>query len=260
MKTVRLVLGYLRHNLMSAMAYRSAFLLQVAGMVLNDAMLLFFWWILFHELEGLEGWKLEQVMLLYGVVAFGYGVATVVCGNLLRIAQIIVTGDLDYYLALPADPLTHLLVSRMSLSGWGDLLFSALVFFLAASNPLLRLPLFLLLGGMTSLIFIAFAVLMGSLAFWIGSAENVALQGVNALLTFSLYPVDIFSNVVRLLLYTLIPAAFVGSVPAALLTEFDWGRLGLMAACTVGLTMVSRWVFHRGMRRYESGNLVMVRG
>jgi ABC-2 type transport system permease protein len=148
----------------------------------------------------------------------------------------------------------------MSLPAWGDLLFGGLVFFLAASNPLLRLPLFLLLGVMTSLIFIGFGVLMGSLAFWIGSADNVALQGINALLTFSLYPVDIFSNVVRLLLYTLIPAAFVGSVPAALLTQFDWGRMGLMAACAVGLTLVSRLIFRLGMRRYESGNLVTVRG
>ena len=72
MKTARLVLGYLRHNLMSAMAYRGAFAMQVIGMVLNNAMLLFFWWVLFKQLPNLHGWDMTMVMTLYGVVTVGY--------------------------------------------------------------------------------------------------------------------------------------------------------------------------------------------
>jgi ABC-2 type transport system permease protein len=259
-KTARLVLGYVRHNLMSAMAYRGAFMLQVVGMILNDAMLLFFWWALFGLLDSLHGWDLAQVMMLYSVVAFGYGAATVVCGNLLRVARIIVTGDLDYYLALPADPLVHLLVSRTSMPGWGDLGFSLIVFVLAAPRPWVALPLFLSVGTLVALVFTAFAVLMGSLAFWIGSAESVAFQGVNAMLTFSLYPVEIFPGVVRLLLYTLIPAAFVGSLPAGLLAHFRWEQLLYLMGFTVGILLLARGMFYRGLRRYESGNLVTVRG
>ena len=116
MKTVSLVLGYLRHNLMSSMAYRGAFFLQVFGMILNNTMLLFFWWVLFTQLPTLRGWDLTQVMILFGILAFGFGLANVVCGNAFQVARIIVRGDLDYYLALPADPLVHLLVSRMSIS------------------------------------------------------------------------------------------------------------------------------------------------
>jgi ABC-2 type transport system permease protein len=66
--------------------------------------------------------------------------------------------------------------------------------------------------------------------------------------------------VIRILLYTLIPAAFVGSVPATLLNDFDWGRLAMMAAFTAGITLAAWAVFRWGLRRYESGNLVTVRG
>jgi ABC-2 type transport system permease protein len=260
MKTIRLVLGYLRHNLMSAMAYREAFLLQVAGMLLNDAMLLFFWWVLFNRLPTLRGWDLAGVMTLYGIVALGFGAATVVCGNAFLIARIIASGDLDYYLALPADPLVHLLVSRMSLPGWGDLLFGLLVFLTAAPGRWANLPLFLVLGAIAGLILVAFSVLVGSLAFWVGSADNLATQAINAVITFSLYPVEIFPGVVRVLLYTLIPAAFVGSIPATLLSDFRWERLATLVAVAAGFTLASRWVFRRGLRRYESGNLVTVRG
>ena len=260
MKTARLVAGYLRHNLMSAMAYRGAFLLQVLGMMLNNTMLLFFWWVLFTRLPTLRGWNLTQVITLYGVVAFGFGAANVVCGNALQVARIIVRGDLDYYLALPADPLVHLLVSRMSLPAWGDMLFGLLVFLLAAPGRWTLLPLFLLLGLMAALIFVAFSVLVGSLAFWVGNADNLATQAINSMITFSLYPTEIFPGAVQWLLYTLIPAAMVGSMPAGLLSDFSWQRMAILLAFTAGMVLIARLVFRLGLKRYESGNLVTVRG
>jgi ABC-2 type transport system permease protein len=259
-KMLRLVSGYFRHNLMSAMAYRGPFIIQVLGMLLNDAMLLFFWWVLFNRLPSLQGWTLSRVMTLYGIVAFGFGAATVVCGNAFSVARIIVRGDLDYYLALPADPLLHLLVSRMSLPAWGDMLFGLLVFLVAAPEQWKQLPLFILLSLLAGVVFVAFSVLVGSLAFWVGNADNLAAQAINAIVTFGLYPAEIFPGVVRLLLYTLIPAAFVGSLPAQLLDTFEWSKLVLMLAFVVAITLAARLVFRLGLRRYESGNLVTVRG
>jgi ABC-2 type transport system permease protein len=245
---------------MSAMAYRGAFLMQVVGMILNNSMLLFFWWILFTRLPTLQGWTMSQVMVLYALVAFGFGAANIVCGNAFLVARSIVRGELDYYLSLPADPLVHLLVSRMSLSAWGDLLFGLGVFLIADPAWLRHLPLFLLLGLLAGLVFVAFSVLVGSLAFWVGNADNLAAQAINALITFGIYPLEIFPGTVQWLLYTLIPAAFIGSMPAALLTEFDAGRLALLLAVTAGLVLLARTVFQWGLRRYESGNLVVVRG
>lgn len=251
---------------MAAMAYRAAFVLQVFGMLLNDVMLLFFWMILFSRFPTLNGWELHDVIILYALVAMGFGIATGVCGNAGRIADIIASGELDYYLSLPADPLTHVLVSRSSLPAWGDVLFGLLIYLVVAPDWWLRLPLFLLLGILSGTIFIAYSVLFGALAFWIGQSQNLAMQLRNALITFGLYPVDIFPGLVRVLLYTLIPAAFVGSIPATLLTTFPWKgafpwrQFGALIAMALGSTLLARWVFALGLRRYESGNLMVGRG
>jgi ABC-2 type transport system permease protein len=260
LKTARLVLAYVRHNLMSAMAYRGAFFLQVVGMLLNDAVLLFFWWVLFTRIPTLRGWSMIQVMMLYALVAFAFGLANVVCGNAFFVARTVARGELDYYLALPVDPLVHLLVSRMSLSAWGDMLFGLIVFLVADPDRWLHLPLFLLLATLAALIIIAFAVLVGSLAFWMGNAENLAAQAINALINFGLYPIEIFPGAVQLLLYTLVPAALIGSMPAGLVADFDLGRLALLGTVTAGLIVGARLLFSLGLRRYESGNLVVARG
>lgn len=92
-----------------------------------------------------------------------------------------------------------------------------------------------------------------------GNADNLASQAINALITFGLYPAEIFPGAVQWLLYTLIPAAFVGSVPAGLPSAFSWGRLAVLVAFTAGIVLAASYVFQWGLRRYESGNLVTVR-
>ncbi|MBN2004886.1 MAG: ABC-2 family transporter protein [Anaerolineae bacterium] len=260
LKLLRLIAHYLRHNAMSAMAYRGAFLMQALGMLLNDVMLLFFWTVLFSRFPTVKGWALNDVIALYAIMATGFGMATIICGNSWNVARIIANGDLDYYLALPADPLVHLLISRMSLPAWGDAAFGILVYLIATPERWATLPLFLFLCALSGIIFIAFGALVGSLAFWLGQAQNLTFQMNNALLSFGLYPIDIFPGGVRLLLYTLIPAAFVGSVPATLLRDFNVTQLAILVGFVLGIWLVARWVFHRGLRRYVSGNLITMRG
>jgi ABC-2 type transport system permease protein len=242
------------------MAYRGAFLLQVVGMILNNTMFLFFWWVLFSRIPVIRGWDLSQVLLLFAVVASGFGIANAVFGNALRLPRIIATGQLDYYLALPADPLLHVLVSRMSLSAWGDLVFGIALFLLASGFAVVKLPLFIFLGLAAAMAYVAFAVLVGSLAFWMGNAEQLANQVLMSLITLAIYPVDVFPSAARVLLYTLIPAAFVGAIPAGILIGFSWSRVMLLLAVVSLMIMSARRVFNLGLRRYSSGNLIVTRG
>lgn len=260
MRHLMLILAYLRHNLMSAMAYRGAFLLQIMGMIINDVFFLFFWWVFFQRVPMLQGWALSDVVTLFGLVAFSFGIATAVFGNALRIPRQVVAGQLDYYLTLPADPLLHLLVSRMSLSAWGDMLFGLGLFCVMAPLDPLRLLVFLLVGLLSAIVLVSFGVLSGSLVFWLGNMEQGAEQIIWSITTFSMYPIDLFPPAIRVVLYTLIPAAFVGSIPARLVTQFSWDRLGLLVAFTVLFALLARFVFYRGLRRYSSGNLMAMRG
>jgi ABC-2 type transport system permease protein len=259
-KAWSLIVAYLRHNLMAAMEYRAAFLLQVFGMILNNVIFLFFWWVLFTRLPSIRGWTMPMVATIFGLVALAFGLANAVFGNCMRIASIVVTGDLDYYLALPADPLIHLLVSQTSFSAWGDALSGLGIFLVLVPGSLAKLPLFLLYAGMGTLIFVSFAVIVGSMAFFLDQSQDISAYLFNAIITFSLYPIDIFPRAVRFLLYTLIPAAMVGTLPAWLLFGFRWERLAALVGFTALITFVGRQVFTMGLRRYESGNRVTVRG
>lgn len=175
-------------------------------------------------------------------------------------AALIAQGQLDYYLTLPKDVLLHVLVSRMSLSGWGDIAFGLLALGVAAWWGLVSIPLALLLVLLSAAVLLGFEVLIGSLGFYMGSGEAAGTQAHMAMIHFTTYPGSIFKGWVRVLLFTALPAGFVAYLPVELLKAFDpLGMAALVAFCA-GLWVLAVLVFRRGLRRYESGNLMVLRG
>lgn len=259
MGLISFVGAYTKANLQMAMEYRTSFLTQVVGMVLNDAIWVFFWWLFFDRFEVVAGWGVQEVMLLFAVLTIGFGIGAGLFGNALRLSHLIAEGHLDYYLVLPKPPLLHLLVSRTHVSAWGDVLFGFLIY--GASGYVSWRTFFLLLaaGLLTATLLVSFCVIVHSMAFWLGHSEGLAGQLFEVLVAFAGYPEAIFTGVARVLLFTLIPAGFISAAPVRLVASFDiWYLLGYLGFVTL-LVIVASVFFHRGVRRYESGNLVSLR-
>ncbi len=255
----RFLLAYVQLNLAAAMEYRASFIAQSLGMMLNDAVFFIFWVIYFARFPDTSGWGIRDVALVWAVAATGIGLAVALLGNSTRLSTLILQGDLDYYLTLPKAPLPHVLVSRMGLSGWGDIGFGVVAFIAFGLHDVWSVLLYLVLLVCSMLVFASFMVVVGSLAFFIGSAESASSQALNAVTAFSMYPGAIFNGWTKVLMFTVLPAAFISHVPVQLLRSFDplvfAGLLGA-TACAVALATL---VFHVGLRRYESGNLVALR-
>jgi energy-coupling factor transporter ATP-binding protein EcfA2 len=82
----------------------------------------------------------------------------------------------------------------------------------------------------------------------------------NAMITFTTYPAILFEGLVKLLLYTLIPAGFISYLPVEALRQFSLGHAALALAGAFAMLAISGVVFYHGLRRYESGNLTEMRG
>jgi ABC-2 type transport system permease protein len=257
---VRFIIKYIGLNLSAALEYRAAFLIQAVGMMLNDAVFFIFWVLYFARFPSVGGWDARDIALLWAVAATSIGLSAALFGNCTRLATIIVQGQLDYYLGLPKDTLLHVLVSRSGLAGWGDVLFGLLAYVLFGPLDPASIALYIVLVSASLLIYVSFSVIVGSLAFWIGSAEAAAYQAQQAAITFSLYPSAMFQGWIRVILFTFIPAAFISHIPAELLRAFDPLLLAGLLGFTTFVVVLAVVVFSFGLRRYESGNLVTLRG
>lgn len=254
--TLRFMGAYFVANMQAAMEYRTAFWVQIMVMVGNDCLWLLFWWSFFQQFPLVNGWQQTDIVILWSVSACGIGLGNAVFGNVSKIATLIMNGGLDAYLGMPRPPLLHVCISATEPSGWGDALFGLGAFILFLHPGWLELLLFIVLIMMVALIFSACVVVFGSLAFFLGNTDGLTQQMVGALVTFATYPMNIFSGIIRILLFTIIPAGFISFVPLQLLHQFTWPLAGAMVGFTLLSVLGAASFFQLGLRRYESGNLL----
>lgn len=262
MQRLRAELRYLiaqwKSNLASAMEYRAAFISQILGMFINNAVYFAFWIIFFDRFKEVRGWSVRDMFLLMSIVATGYGLAFTFFGNAMDLSRLIAQGRLDYYLALPRSVLVSVLASRMINSALGDLTYGLVTYTFTGRFTPAEIALWLIASLLVAVIFVMTFTLFHSLTFWLGNASALADQLANAMVTFALYPSDIFQGAVRFLMFTLVPAAFVGLVPTNVVRFVDLGGLLALTLAAIVITLVSSRIFYIGLRRYESGSALNV--
>ena len=240
------------------MEYRVAFISQSIGMMLNDGVYFLVWVLFFDRFKDIRGWQLTDMFLVFGVSASAFGLAGLIFGNAFNLSEIIVAGRLDYYLSLPRPILLHVISSRIIPSSFGDFLYGIISYFASGRFSMPGLGRFLLAVIFATIVFTSFLVIIQSLAFWLGTGGTFTNLAINAILTFALYPITLFDNTAKFLLFTLVPAAFMGAVPAGFVQGFSWTLLGEMGLAAGIFLFLAILIFHRGLRRYESGSAIQV--
>ncbi|HEX2947538.1 MAG TPA: ABC-2 family transporter protein [Clostridia bacterium] len=253
---LKLIALYFKYNLQAAMEYRASFIAQSIGMFLNDTFFIFFWWVIFSKVSSLGGYGFKDVMLIWALAASTFGFLHIVFGNVRQLSRIIMNGELDTYLLQPKNVFINVHCSRMDFSAWGDFIYGYVLFFIVCGlNPLklLLFTLFVIAGGLLTGAVMASA---DTLTFYIGNSSAITRIVTEFLLNFSLYPDSIFGREVKWIMYSLLPAGFIVFIPFKLLSAFSWyGLLGLMAVDTAYICLA--WLFFKkGLKRYESGNLI----
>ncbi|WIV11780.1 ABC-2 family transporter protein [Proteiniborus sp. MB09-C3] len=256
-KNIKLIAMYFKFNLSASMEYRASFLTQTFGMIINNASFIFFWWILFENVESIGGYGFEQVMTLWAISSSSFGIAFILFGNIRNISRMIINGELDTYLLQPKDVLLNIISSSTVVSAWGDLFYGIILFIGVNGFHIGSFLLFLLFCITASLILSSVVVFANSLTFYMGNSQGISSLILEFMISFSIYPEGMYKGLVKLIIYTAIPAAFISLVPVKILTVFSWKWIAILLLAVVVWTTFSYWFFYRGLRKYESGNLII---
>ena len=243
-----------RSALAEATANRKAFMFQVIVMILNDLAWVGFWVVFFQKTGVVRGWDTEQVLLLQAVMTTAGGISLGVFANSRHLSRLIAEGGLDAALGLPIHPLSHLLVRKFEAVSAGDFLFGIALFIFAGHPTVSRAAIFLLGCIASTVVLTSFLVLIASLSFFTGRTDTGDV-GFNAILVLSGYPVDLFAGSSKVFLYSVVPAAFVATVPSKLIRQFDLKSALIMSAVAAAFAVTASTTFHTGLRRYASGSI-----
>lgn len=232
---------------------RTNFILNSAGMVLNDVFFLLLWYMFFAGFRQVGGWGLHDVARLLGLIMMVVAISGVFFGGYRDMAATILRGEIDALLTQPKAILPRLLARESIPTAWGDLVMGIwmLVTFAALSWTDIPAVVLALVCGTT--IYVASAVAYASMAFWFAGARSFARDLTDFMLLFSSYPGSIFTGLTKVVAYTLLPAGFIIFAPVAFLRAPSLSLLATILGAAALYCALAAIAFFFGLRRYRRG-------
>jgi ABC-2 type transport system permease protein len=255
---LRVVLLSLKFNIMREMTNRFTFIINILFMMLNNATFIIQWVILFHLKTNIGGYNMNGVMILWAMTASIYGLSHILFNGAFNLSNLIIGGKLDAYLVQPKNVLISVITQSISISAIGDLIYGCVVFCIFGFN-ISKVLLFILFTISGSLLFTSFSIILGSISFWIVKGDVIHDTIINMTITCSTYPDGIFKGVVRLIIYTIVPAGIVYYIPVKSILKFEFTYFLIHIILTIVSIFFAFYIFHKGLKRYSSGNLMSAR-
>ena len=255
-KHFSLLFKYFRFNLKCSMEYKAGFITQVIGMIINNSSLLFFWWVLYKNTGTISGYTFSDVLILWALASSSYGIYYILFGSGRELSNTIITGDLDSFLLQPKDVVINSCASRMEVSAWGDFIYGYILLFISGSFTIghfILYCIFVITGGM---LMFSTSLAVNSLALYLGNIDGIKRIFEMFYLTFATYPESIFGKFLRVLFYTLLPVGFMVYLPVGIIKNFNLLNMLIVFAAAVFYFTASYLIFYKGIKRYESGNLM----
>lgn len=247
-------------NILSALAYRTSFIIQIVSMIINDSVMLVLFYFFFSKFGTIGGMDFQWYIKLLIVILGWYCFMHIFLYGSRKIGEMIMNGSLDAHLLLPKNILLRIVSSGFSITAIGDLIYGIGLLFLVKNLTLIFVVKVLFVSVCAGIIFAWFMVVFESLAFWIGSSKELSRGIFEAILGPSHYPPGIFNGMIfKVLFMTIIPVFFVAHLPYDIISsEFSLQKILLLLGATIFFASLWTFVFYRWLRKYESGNMINV--
>ena len=257
---MRLYGKYLRMVIRSALQYRLAVWLVIAGQFLVSFLIYFGMVLMFRRFGGLDGWSFAEVALCFGVAHVAFAVSECLSRGFDMFPRMVVSGDFDRILLRPRATALQVLGSGFEITRIGNLLQGGLVLVFAVSGldtvwsaGKVATLVFMVLGGIG--VFCGIFILGATMSFFTVQGLEFINIFTNGGQEMASYPLTIYSKWLTRFFTFVIPFGCMNYLPLLYLTgRVDSHPVLYMAAPFLGILFLvpCLWVWSLGVRRYAS--------
>ncbi len=253
----RVWISVVNKSLSKSMSNQFEFASKLVRMVLIVALQILLVQSLYAGTEYVKGWSMSEYYLLLGTFNFvnylSWGIFNI---NFWRIEEKILKGEFDFLLLLPTGSIFSASMSEFFLDdAIGSLSGVVLIGYYLVTNPA-SITLSSVVGYLVAILIgfiVWFCIHLAVAAVNFLSVKNGLMELIKSLTRLGSFPIDIFSEVVRYVLYSIFPVAFIAAVPSRILSgAFDWSYIVLGFLVSLILLIISRSFWHYCIRFYTS--------
>ena len=263
---LNLWLSLAKFSLLGEMAFRGNFVVKVFVELIWLAIQLLFNFTLFSYTQEIADWDQQQYLFFLGCYFAMAGVLEMLfLSNCNEFAELVRTGDLDFFLLKPVDEQFLVSCRNVDWSCAPNLLLGGGVMAYALWGadwdiPWLRIPQFLAMFICGVALAYGFLLMLTAASVWF--MRNQSLMEMWWLFgTLMRYPRDIFLRTawispVGIFFSTVIPIMLVTNVPAHIMVNklLEWWVIPYTVLATVAVLWLSRRFFRAALQRYRSAS------
>ncbi|MEM6338308.1 MAG: ABC-2 family transporter protein [Pseudomonadota bacterium] len=258
-KNIAILFINFKYNLAKEMENRSSFILQIIFMVVNNSLFILQWIVFFSLKPTIGGYNFDNILILWALSATSFGISHVFFENVYYIPELISNGNIDSYITQPVNVLWNISVSKTKPSAFGDVLYGIILAIISIGPDFKKLLLFMMFSCSGAIILTSFSILAASLTFWLKRGEEIAHNLAFSIRIASVYPEGIFNNLIKIVLYTIVPVGFIVYFPVKIILNFNFISMLFLILLALSFALIAFYVFNRGLKQYSSSNLISVK-
>ncbi|MBR3971674.1 MAG: ABC-2 family transporter protein [Ruminococcus sp.] len=262
---------FIKQDLKKLMEYKVDFLLGAFGFLLGQAVQIFCLGVIFNTIPALcytvggevvDFWTFNEVLFIYGFSLIPKGIDHLFFDNLWGMGYWIVDkGDFDKYLTRPINSWFYVLCEKFCVDALGEIVVGiSLIVYSTVSMPTAiagainwwRVVPVLLVMPFAIMIFTSVKTATAAISFWTKRSGHITHM---CYMTndFAKYPVKIYNKVIKTAITYILPFALTAYYPAIYILrgESVWS-LPVTVIVSLVLFGISQFIWHRGLRAYES--------
>jgi ABC-2 type transport system permease protein len=244
-------------NIAKQMEYRFNFILTSVIALIFSSVSPLLQYLIFTQTKGFPGWTLDQIILFQGVLLTVLGLQSLLFGELQwYISDLIWRGELDRLLLKPYPPIGIILTSGFSLNSTGSILAGIIITVYSVFRMRLVIGIFQIV---LFLVFIAVGLMLSMALNVLYSCMVIVLVRLGRmdeifafLSRFGEYPIDIYSNALKLIFTTAVPFAVWVYIPAKVLLGALDVSMALSLVCTILFFLGSLKLWDICLKKYTS--------
>ncbi|MBN2300165.1 MAG: ABC-2 family transporter protein [Acholeplasmataceae bacterium] len=249
---------FVAQYLKKLLEYRTDFIIGILSFVFIQASGILFLYLVFQNINELNGWSFEELLLIYAVFQIPRGIDHLLTDNIWLIPNYIIRGEFDKYLLKPLNVLYSIISELFQIEAIGELLvgIGLLIYVFPVLNihlvwiDLLFIPLLIISG---TVIYTSIKLFTATFAFWIKNSNSVMVAFYDVA-EFTKQPLSIYPKNFQFLLKYIVPFAFTSYFPSAYLLGKGDGLSIVLQSIVVSIIAAilaySFWL--KGLKTYES--------
>lgn len=250
-----MVYQYVKVNIKKILQYRTDFLIGILPHLVGQIANLVFFKIILGSVASIQGWEMNELMLMFGFSTLVFGVYYLLFGNFRSLKSFLFNGQFEVMRIRPIRLISHIMVISFRSEAIEQVLLGVILLAYTCSKIAVGVS-FLFVIAVLYFVVCGTAILGGLTLF--SSSFLFLTQGtfspigiISELREYTKYPIDIFGHALQFVFTWLIPIGFVSYYPSI----FILGRqssayvfAGLIALASFLIGYVS---FHFGLRFYN---------